>query len=155
MANGVPQYCTGGRGDSGLEPVPFLSLRYPLVLKQISALLENQDPRLVQSARTSGAGPARSFLTVTLPAILPGIESGLLVCMLIALREIPIALMLYSAGQETTGVLLFGMQSQSYGLEITSALAVTIIVLIFTGNMFITGIKRRRINAKTPDTRSQ
>ena len=133
----------------------YAALFTPLVLKQISALLENQDPRLVQAARTSGAGSARCFFSVTLPTILPGIESGLLVCMLISLREIPIALMLYSAGQETTGVLLFGMQSQSYGLEMTSALAVTVIVLIFAGNMFITGIKRRRINARTPDTRSQ
>ena len=107
----------------------YAALFTPLVMKQISALLENQDPLLLQAARTSGAGPAHCFTTVTLPSILPGIESGILVCMLITLREIPIALMLYSSGQETTGVLLFGMQSQSYGLEMTSALAVTIIIL--------------------------
>ncbi len=133
----------------------YAALFTPLVMKQITALLENQDPRLIQAARTSGAGPARCFATVTLPAILPGIESGGLICMLIALREIPVALMLYSAGQETTGVLLFGMQSQSYGLEMTSALAVSVIILIFLGNMSIAGIKRRTTHVQPLHTRTQ
>jgi iron(III) transport system permease protein len=124
----------------------YAALFTPIVMKQIAGLLENQDPRLIHAARTSGAGPVGCFLTVTLPTILPGVGSGLLLCILIALREIPIALMLYSAGQETVGVLLFGMQSQSYGLEMTSALAITVIALIFTGNLVIQKIKRRVVH---------
>jgi len=61
---------------------------------------------------------------------------------MISLREIPISLMLYSTNQETVGVLLFGMQSQSYGLEMTSALSVVIVLIILLANYLNSKIKR-------------
>ena len=115
----------------------YMVLFTPIVLKQISGLAETEDGRLTAAARTAGAGGVKAFFTVSFPLVLPGIFSGLMICMMIALREIPISLMLYSAGRETVGVLLFGMQSQSYGLEMTSALAVVLIVIILAGNRLV------------------
>ncbi len=63
---------------------------------------------------------------------------------MISLREIPISLLLYSSGQETAGVLLFGMQSQSYGLEMTSTLAIVIVAIILAGNTFLNKKKLRK-----------
>jgi len=129
----------------------YMVLFIPIVMKQVSGLIQNHDRSLVAAARLSGASPLGSFVNVTLPAIAPGLKSGFLVCFLIALREIPISLMLYSSGQETLGVLLFGMQSQSYGLEMTSALAMLIIVLILAGNLLIKRGTKRIHNGKTAD----
>jgi len=120
----------------------YTVLFIPIVMKNVTGLIANHDGTLLSAARVSGASPFRSFMDVTLPAVAPGIKSGCLLCFLIALREIPISLMLYSSGQETLGVLLFGMQSQSYGLEMTSALAVVIIFLTFIGNRIIQSGKK-------------
>jgi len=131
--------------------VTYMVLFIPIIMKNVTGLIQNHDRTQPLAARISGASPVRSFLDVTFPAISPGIRSGWLLCFLIALKEIPISLMLYSSGQETLGVLLFGMQSQSYGLEMTSTLAVVIIGLIFIGNIMIQTGKRRIKNENASD----
>lgn len=109
--------------------VTYMVLFTPIIMKQVTGLLSVHDEALSKAARTMGASAQKSFFSITLPLIAPGYKSGILLCLMIALREIPISLLLYSAGQETVGVLLFGMQSQSYGLEMTSALAVIVIII--------------------------
>ncbi len=109
----------------------------PVVMKQTIGLVHIQDERLLLAAQTAGAGPVQRFAHITLPALLPGIATGVLLCVVIAAREIPISLMLYSSGQETLGVLLFGMQSQSYGLEMTSALSVLLVAAILLSRVAI------------------
>lgn len=48
----------------------------PLVVRAIRLSIEAVDPRLEQAARTLGAGPWRTFLTVSLPLSLPGVLAG-------------------------------------------------------------------------------
>jgi len=122
--------------------VTYMVLFIPIMLKNISGLMGSFPKDFLHAARLSGASFSRSLRDMLLPLVAPGLEAGSMVCILIALREIPISLMLYSAGQETLGVLLFGMQSQSYGLEMTSALAVFVIVLTLTGQSVGRKIKR-------------
>ena len=45
----------------------------PLMVRAIRLAIEAVDRRLEQAARTLGAGPCRSFLTITLPLSLPGL----------------------------------------------------------------------------------
>lgn len=117
--------------------VTYMVLFTPIIMKQVSGLIATQDKRLLTAARTMGAGRLKAFFTISLPLAAPGFISGIVICLMIALREIPISLMLYSAGQETIGVLLFGMQSQSYGLEMTSAIAVVLVGIILAGNKLL------------------
>lgn len=127
----------------------YMILFIPIIMKQVTGLIQNYDKRLLSAARLSGASPFQSFITITLPLLTPGLQSGFIICFLIALREIPISLMLYFSGQETVGVLLFGMQSQSYGLEMTSALSMIIIILLIGGNLLIKRINRKHVYGKT------
>ncbi len=124
--------------------VTYMVIFTPIMLKQITGLIENHDPSLLSAARISGASAVKSFFAVTLPAIVPGIQAGFVIAFVIALREIPVSLLLHSSGQETVGVLLFGIQSQSHGLEMTSALAMIIIVLIFAGNRLTNSLGKRK-----------
>jgi iron(III) transport system permease protein len=127
----------------------YMVLFIPIVMKQVTGLIQHYDTRLLAAARLSGASPLQSFMTITLPILAPGLKSGFIICFLIALREIPISQMLYFSGQETVGVLLFGMHSQSYGLEMTSALSMVIIFLLFIGNIIIKRITRKHTYGKT------
>jgi molybdate transport system permease protein len=51
---------------------------FPLMVRAIRLSLEAVDRRLEDAAATLGAGPARIFLTVTLPLSLPGVGAGLI-----------------------------------------------------------------------------
>jgi molybdate transport system permease protein len=48
----------------------------PLMVRAMRLSIEAVDRRLVQAARTLGAGPWRAFVTITLPLSLPGIAAG-------------------------------------------------------------------------------
>jgi molybdate transport system permease protein len=48
----------------------------PLVVRSIRVGLESVDPNLISAARTLGASPARTTLTVTLPLAAPGLIAG-------------------------------------------------------------------------------
>jgi molybdate transport system permease protein len=48
----------------------------PLMVRAIRLSLEAVDPRLEQAARTLGAGPWRTFMTITLPLAAPGVLAG-------------------------------------------------------------------------------
>lgn len=115
--------------------ITYMVLFTPIIINQITGLLNAQDINLFNAARLSGYGKFKAFFKVVFPFLVPGIKSGFIVSLMIALREIPISIMLYSSNQETVGVLLFGMQSQSYGLEMTSALSVIVVSIILVGNL--------------------
>jgi molybdate transport system permease protein len=51
-------------------------MAFPLMVQAIRLSLEAVDRRLEQAALTLGAGPARVFLTVTLPLAAPGVLTG-------------------------------------------------------------------------------
>lgn len=59
----------------------------PLMVRAIRLSLETVDRRLEQAARSLGAGPWRTFATVTLPLALPGILAGIVLCFAKALGE--------------------------------------------------------------------
>ncbi len=48
----------------------------PLMVRAMRLSLEAVDPRLEQVARTLGAGPLRTFATITLPLASPGVLAG-------------------------------------------------------------------------------
>jgi iron(III) transport system permease protein len=110
--------------------VTYIALFIPLSMRNTTGLLKSLDRNQLHAARLSGASGFRSFRDILFPVLAPGTRTSLILCLLISLREIPISLLLYTSGQQTLGVLLFGMQSQSYGMEMTSTLAIVIMGII-------------------------
>ena len=62
-------------------------MAFPLTTHAIRLSAENVEPGLVDAARTLGAPPPRTFFTITLPLMLPGIFSGLFLGFARALGE--------------------------------------------------------------------
>ena len=62
-------------------------MAFPLMVRAIRLSLEAVDRRLEAAARTLGSGPARIFLTVTLPLIAPGILTGCILAFARSLGE--------------------------------------------------------------------
>jgi molybdate transport system permease protein len=60
---------------------------FPLLVRAVRLSLESMDIRLESAARTLGAGRWRTFLSVTLPIILPGIATGMMLAFARSLGE--------------------------------------------------------------------
>lgn len=69
-------------------------MAFPLMVRAIRLSFEAVDRRLEAAAATLGAGPARAFLTVTLPLAMPGIIAGGVLAFARALGEFGATLML-------------------------------------------------------------
>lgn len=62
-------------------------MSFPLLVRAVRLSLESVDQGLEAAARTLGAGPLRVFFTVTLPLIVPGIITGLILAFARSLGE--------------------------------------------------------------------
>jgi iron(III) transport system permease protein len=131
-------------GTKWIIILTYIILFTPIIVKQIKGLSENIEPSADLSARTLGISVPRRILRLFLPRVFRGAMSGWIISFLIALREIPISLLLYSKGNETVGVLLFTVQSNSYGLEMTSTVAVLIIIISIIGNILVNKLCEKR-----------
>jgi molybdate transport system permease protein len=91
---------TGALVAATLAAVPF-------VAKSARAAMEEVDPRLVDAARTLGAGPVRVFSTVVLPLSRSGIGAGLALGFARALGDFGVTLMVAGniPGTTQTGAL--------------------------------------------------
>jgi molybdate transport system permease protein len=62
-------------------------MSFPLLVRAVRLSLESVDQGLEAAARTLGAGPLRVFFTVTLPLMVPGIITGLILAYARSLGE--------------------------------------------------------------------
>ena len=62
-------------------------MSFPLLVRSVRLSVEGLDRGLEQAARTLGAGPVRTFFTVSLPLILPGILTGAMLAFARSLGE--------------------------------------------------------------------
>lgn len=133
-------------GTASIIVITYAVLFTPICIKQILGVSKNLNPHLDASASTLGIPLLKRFTFLFLPQIKNGFMSAFILCFMISLKEIPISLLLYSAGTKTLGVMLFTIQSNSYGLEMTATFSVVVIALSCLGNMLllkITGSNRR------------
>lgn len=81
----------------------------PVVARFVHVAWEQQDPSLTEGARVLGVGPWRSFLTVTLPLLLPALASALTLVFVLCFLSFSIPLALGGARYATAevGVYLF------------------------------------------------
>ncbi|MGV8145524.1 MAG: ABC transporter permease [Alkaliphilus sp.] len=128
--------------------ITYISLFIPIVLKNLVGIIESQEPSLDSAARVSGASRLRTFKDITLPSLKSGIFSAGLMAFIIALREIPISLLLFSYGNETIGVLMFNVRSDFGGTEFVSAISVLVITSTVLLRMILKRVSAKQRNKK-------
>jgi molybdate transport system permease protein len=67
--------------------VASAAMAFPLLVRAIRLSVEGVDQGLEAAARTLGAGPARVFFTVTIPLVVPGILTGVILAFARSLGE--------------------------------------------------------------------
>ena len=124
-------------GTGAIIIVTYAVLFIPICIKQMLGTAENLDSALDHAAQTMGIGLTTRYTRLFMPQIKKSLIAGFIICFLISLKEIPISLLLYTTNTQTLGVMMFTIQSNSYGLEMTSAVSVVVIALSVVGNLIL------------------
>ncbi|MCC7486916.1 MAG: iron ABC transporter permease [Burkholderiales bacterium] len=107
----------------------YVTRFFPYGQRNVSSVLLAVSEELDQSSRMAGASWLTTLRRITLPLLKPGIFAGWVLLFIIFLRELPISIILYSAGTETLSVGIYYLQE--FETEaLTCALAVVQSVLL-------------------------
>ncbi|MEK1934016.1 MAG: ABC transporter permease [Pararhizobium sp.] len=82
-------------------------INLPFMIWAVTASAASLDPDLELAAANCGAGPVQAFLSVTLPAVTPGIITGSLLMFILALNEFLVSLLLVDARIVTLPVQIY------------------------------------------------
>ena len=110
---------------------------FPLIVRAIVVAMKSVDPKLARSARSLGAGAARTFFTVTLPIAYQGVLAGVLLGFVRALGEFGATIIVagnipgrtQTLPQAIFGKVMLGKNEQAFQL-ITASVGLAIISIL-------------------------
>jgi putative spermidine/putrescine transport system permease protein len=110
----------------------------PYVVGSVGAALQRFNTRLEEAALSLGASRWKTFRTITLPLIMPGIYAGALFAFMVSFGDVPISLFLASASYTTLPLEIF------HGMEFDfDATVLSISTIVLFGSLGILyGIQR-------------
>ena len=94
------------------------------------------DTALEEAAQMTGANALQRLLHIILPLTAPAFFAGALLVFLIAVNELTVSALLWSAGNETLGVLIFNLD-ESGDTVLASAISVLVVLLVATLMMLL------------------
>lgn len=109
--------------------IGLLTILLPYLVLSILNALNSIDLRLIEAAKSLGAGPVRTFMTVTWPMTAPGVASGLIIVFLLMLSAYVTITLLGGPRNKLLVSLIFDA-STTFDWPIAATLA---IVLLITG----------------------
>jgi len=86
----------------------------PEAMGAIRGSLLQVNPNTEAAARSLGAGPLRTFRRITLPQMLPGVSAGMLLVFLVAMKELPITILLSPIGFDTLATEIWNATSEGF-----------------------------------------
>jgi spermidine/putrescine transport system permease protein len=102
----------------------------PLMILPIYVALERIDPALIRASMDLGAGPLRSFLSVTLPLAAPGIIGGVLLTFILAAGDYVVPAILGGAKGLMVGNLVATQILSAQNLPLGAGMAILLIGML-------------------------
>ncbi|TDB04419.1 ABC transporter permease [Halomonas marinisediminis] len=116
-------------GSLAIILVAYLARFMVVCLKPVTASLGQLDASLEEAAQLAGASPWRRLVTIIMPLTAPALAAGGILVFLTAVNELTVSALLWSAGNETLGVLIFNLDEGGDSV-LASAVAVVVVVLV-------------------------
>lgn len=113
----------------GIIFVAYVARFLVLALRTTVAGYLQIDRALEEAAEIAGAGLWRRIATVILPLAAPAVAAGAVLVFLTALNELTVSALLWSSGNETLGVVVFGLEQ---GGDSTLSAALSVLVALAT-----------------------
>jgi len=102
----------------------------PFMVLPLYAVLERQEPALLEAAADLGCRPLRAFLTITLPLSMPGIVAGSLLVFVPAVGEFVIPELLGGSDSLMIGAILWTEFFANRDWPLASAITVAMLALV-------------------------
>ena len=117
--------------DYGLSSiiVGHTTFNIPLATLVLVISFKEYDWSLNEAAMNLGADEITTFLRVTLPNIMPGIISAILLGFTFSFDELPVTLFLYGSGVQTVPIVIYGLITKKTISPRVNAMATIILVL--------------------------
>jgi len=125
-------------------------ISFPLMVRAIRLSLEGVDRGLEQAARTLGCGPMRTFFTVTLPLVAPGVLTGVILAFARSLSEFGATITFVSniPGETRTLPIALYAMTQIPGTEVEALRLCVISVAVAFAALIASEILSRRVQAR-------
>ncbi|MEI4487807.1 iron ABC transporter permease [Frigidibacter sp. MR17.14] len=107
----------------------YLSRFLVVMLRPVQAAVGQLDPAMEEAAAAAGARLGRRLRTIVLPLAAPAAAAGAILVFLTAVNELTVSALLWAAGTETLGVVIFSLED-SGDTVMAAALASSIVGLI-------------------------
>lgn len=132
---------SGWRGSFMGGLLAHVIVASPFVVRASLAGFRAMDPRLEEASRSLGAGPVRTFFTVTLPTVAGSVASGAIFAFVISFDEAVVTLFLIGPDFETLPVTIFTYVQYSNDPTVAAVSAVLVVfcALLVGAVMRVTG----------------
>ncbi|MCC9625629.1 iron ABC transporter permease [Thalassospira sp. MA62] len=116
-------------GTLGIIFVAYLARFLVIALRPVMNSFSQLDPALEEAAQACGANLRKRLIDILLPLAAPSAAAGALLVFLTAFNELTVSALLWSAGHETLGVLIFNLDD-SGDTVMASAVAVLVVLVV-------------------------
>lgn len=107
----------------------YISRFFTIGFKPIHSTMMQLDPSFEEAAQLCGASLWHRLRDIIFPLLMPSAFAGFILVFLIAFNELTVSALLWSAGNETIGVLIFNMEESGDSIQ-ASALSMVVVFII-------------------------
>jgi len=107
----------------------YFSAYFSVSLKPVMSAFLQLDPALEEAARLSGAGFFRRLIDIIVPLIAPAAGASVILVFLIACNELTVSALLWSAGTQTLGVVIYNLDDGG-SADLASAMSVLVVAMV-------------------------
>ncbi|MDD6260383.1 MAG: ABC transporter permease [Clostridiales bacterium] len=132
--------------------IAHVTFNLPYVILNITPKLKQMDRNLPEAAQDLGCTPLQSFFKVELPAIMPGVLSGLIMAFTLSLDDFVISYFTSGSDFQTLPILIYSMTKKEVKPDIyalSTLIIITILALLLLSNFAGSRSDVRRKSRKT------
>ena len=122
----------------GTVLIAHITFNLPYVILSVMPKFKQMDKSLPEAAQDLGCTPLQSFFKVELPAILPGVISGLIMAFTLSLDDFVISYFTIGSGFETLPIRIYSMTKKRVTPDmyaLSTLIFVSILVLLLVSNL--------------------
>ena len=128
----------------------------PYIFLIVKGRLNGIDPSLAEASHDLGAGEVRTFFEVTLPLIMPGVLSGVMLAFAMSMDDFVISFFVNGSTTTTLPLLIYSSVKVGVSLQVNalSTLMLAVVALALAGRQLLRSYRDRRFSP-THDRRTE
>ena len=108
----------------------YLARFLTLSLRPVIGAAQQSDPALDEAARMTGAGYLLRLRTIIFPLLAPAAAAGAILTFMTSFNELTVSALLWSAGNETLGVVVFNLDDSGNSVLASAVAALTVAAIV-------------------------